>query len=60
MGTGETTEAQWQMTGQSILTWAGEHQRRPSDLGVRILYYVVPPRTSESLPDLDFSFPLAR
>jgi DNA-binding transcriptional MerR regulator len=58
MGTEETTEAQWQMAGQCILTWASEHQRRPSDLGVRIVYYVVPPRTSESVPDLDFSFPV--
>jgi DNA-binding transcriptional MerR regulator len=58
MGAHDTPEAQWQMAGQSILTWAGEHRRQPSDLGVRIIYYVVPPRTSESAPDLDFSFPM--
>lgn len=59
MGTGETTEAQWQMAGASIVEWASQHQRRFSGLGVRIVYFVEPPRTSESVPDPDFAFPLA-
>ena len=59
MGKGEATEAQWQMAGASIVAWAEEHQRHFSGLGVRIVYFVEPPRTSESVPDLDFAFPLA-
>jgi DNA-binding transcriptional MerR regulator len=59
MGTEETTEAQWQMAGASIVEWAAQHQRQFSGLGVRIVYFVKPPRTSESVPDLDFAFPLA-
>jgi DNA-binding transcriptional MerR regulator len=59
MGKGETTEAQWQLAGASIVEWAAQHQRHFSGLGVRIVYFVEPPRTSESVPDLDFAFPLA-
>jgi DNA-binding transcriptional MerR regulator len=59
MGKGEIPEAEWQAAGDAMLTWAKEQQRRTGDLGVRITYLAEPPRTSESVPDLDFSIALA-
>jgi DNA-binding transcriptional MerR regulator len=59
MGKDELPESQWQLAGESMLTWAREHGREPSALGIRITFFVEPPLTSESVPDPDFSVPLA-
>jgi DNA-binding transcriptional MerR regulator len=60
IGTGETTEAQWQLASESLRTWATEQGYVGSDLGVRITYFVEPPRTEKSVPDLDFAVPVVR
>lgn len=58
MGKEEMPEAEWQLAGESLITWAAEHRRRTGS-GMRITYFAEPPRTADSAPDLDFSVPLA-
>jgi hypothetical protein len=59
MGKEELPDAQWELAGASMFAWANENGREPSDLGIRITYFVEQPVTSESVPDADFSVPLA-
>ena len=50
--------AQWQLVSESLRSWSAAEQRMPSDLGVRLTYLAVPPRTPESRPEVDFAVPL--
>jgi hypothetical protein len=49
---------QWAVISECLQAWAVEHDRQPSDLGVRLTYLLEPPRTAQSVPDLDFAVPL--
>jgi DNA-binding transcriptional MerR regulator len=51
--------ASWEMVFESLYTWASEHGREPSNLGMRLTYLVAPPRRAESVPDVDVAVPLA-
>ena len=50
--------AQWQLVSESLRSWSTAEQRMPSDLGVRLTYIAVPPRTPESRTEVDFAVPL--
>ena len=55
----ELNPAQWQVVSESLETWAAEHARLPSGLGVRITYTVIPGVSEQAGPDCDFAVPLA-
>jgi DNA-binding transcriptional MerR regulator len=52
-------EGSWGVVFESLYSWASEHRREPSELGIRLTYLVVPPRRADSVPDLDIAVPLA-
>ncbi|HXW81399.1 MAG TPA: helix-turn-helix domain-containing protein [Acidimicrobiales bacterium] len=54
---GPLSQAEWPLVSGSLHEWAGEHQVRPSVLGVRITYLATGPVTPESVPDCDFAVP---
>jgi DNA-binding transcriptional MerR regulator len=49
----------WAVVSESLRAWAVQHDRKPSDLGVRLTYLVEPPRRADSVPDIDFAAPLS-
>jgi DNA-binding transcriptional MerR regulator len=55
---GQLSGPQWQLVSESLHAWGAEKDRQPSDLGVRVTFLAIPPRTAESVPDCDFAVPL--
>lgn len=49
----------WQLVTESLLSWAEEHEWQPADLGVRVTYLVMPPRTPPAFPTSTSPCPLA-
>lgn len=56
--------AQWQLASDALRSWATENgieddrlALKPSDLGLRITYFVSEPVTEKSVPDCDFAVP---
>jgi DNA-binding transcriptional MerR regulator len=56
---GQVPAAQWQIVSDTLRAWAEERHRRPSSLGVRIIYEMPRDRTSGAGPDCSFGVPLA-
>jgi DNA-binding transcriptional MerR regulator len=56
----DATEAQWQAVGDSVLAWAAEQQRQPSDLGLRLtlLTTAAPVTDASRRGGSDFALPL--
>ena len=56
----DATAAQWQAAGDSVLAWAAEQQRQPSDLPLRItlLTTVAPVTDASRCGGSDFALPL--
>ena len=56
----DATEAQWQAASDSALPWAAEHQRQPSDLGLRgtLLTTTAPVTDASRRGGSDFALPL--
>jgi hypothetical protein len=56
----DATEAQWQAASDSALAWAAEHQRQPSDLGLRVtlLTTAAPVTDASRRGGSDFALPL--
>lgn len=59
VGPGAQDDAPWAVIFESLYTWASTQRRVPSDLGVRLTYLFVPPRSADSVPDIDVAVPLA-
>ena len=58
LGTDPQDGSPWEVVFESLYAWTSGHSREPSDLGVRLTYLVVPPRSAESAPDVDVAVPL--
>ena len=58
LGPDPQDDTPWAVVSESLYTWASEQQREPSDLGMRLTYLVVPPRSTTSVPDIDIAVPL--
>jgi hypothetical protein len=58
LGTAEIDGAQSQLIGEARHDWAKDHNRLPSELGVRLTYLYEPPRAADTRPDIDFAVPL--
>jgi hypothetical protein len=56
---GQTPPAVWERALEGLLQWATEAGRRPSDLGVRIIYEYDPDRAEGAGPDCSFAVPLS-
>ena len=55
---GQIGPATWRLASESLHAWAGEHDARPSDLGIRVTFLAKPLVTEGSEPDCDFAVPL--